>query len=85
QLPELKAGVVDPRPYARRRVYLDDTAGYVDCPAFRRDALGVGSTLAGPAVVDQLDSTIFLRSGWRAHVDRTGNLIARRMEDGDAR
>ena len=85
QLPELKAGVVDPRPYARRRVYLDDTAGYVDCPAFRRDVLGVGSTLAGPAVVDQLDSTIFLRSGWRAHVDRTGNLIARRMEDGDAR
>jgi N-methylhydantoinase A len=85
QLPELKGGVVDSGPYAERRVYVDDAAGYVDCSAYRRDALGVGSTLAGPAVVDQLDSTIFLRPGWHAHVDRTGNLIARRMEDGDAR
>jgi N-methylhydantoinase A len=83
-LPELNASAVDPRAYTRRRVYVDDTSGYVDCPAFRRDALGVGSAIAGPAVVDQLDSTIFLRPGWRAHVDRTGNLIARRTEDSDA-
>src|SRR6185436_18050568 len=69
QLPELKTGLADARPYLARRVYVDDVTGYVDCPAFRRDTLGVGASIFGPAVVDQLDSTIFLRPDWRARVD----------------
>jgi N-methylhydantoinase A len=85
QLPELKTGVAEPRPYATRRVYIDDVTGYVDCPAFRRDALGVGATIVGPTVVDQLDSTIFLPPIWRARVDAIGNLIAERTEDNHAR
>jgi N-methylhydantoinase A/oxoprolinase/acetone carboxylase beta subunit len=66
-------------------VYVDDSVGFVGCPAYRRDTLGVGAAISGPAVVDQLDSTVFLRPGWHARVDAIGNLVATRSERADDR
>jgi N-methylhydantoinase A len=42
----------------------------------QRDTLNVGAEVAGPAVIDQLDTTLFIRPSWIARVDRDGNLIA---------
>jgi len=43
-----------------------------------RNALPAGATLAGPAIVEQLDSTIVVPDGWSAHVDGYMNLILTR-------
>ncbi|MCX7313359.1 MAG: hydantoinase/oxoprolinase family protein [Alphaproteobacteria bacterium] len=85
EMPPLSAGSAAAIPHVTRSVYIDDAIGFVECPAYRRDTLGVGATITGPAVVDQLDSTVFLRPGWYARVDAFGNLVAARSEHGDGR
>jgi N-methylhydantoinase A len=41
---------------------------------YDRTDLGVGSELWGPAVVESAESTLLVRPGWRAAVDRVGAL-----------
>ncbi|MER1968625.1 hydantoinase/oxoprolinase family protein [Castellaniella sp. GW247-6E4] len=41
----------------------------IECPAYRRQALGSGWRGMGPFVIDQADTTIVVTHGWRAHVD----------------
>ena len=55
-----------------RRAYFD---GWVDCPVYAREKLGNGNRLAGPAIIEQVDSTIVIHPGQRAHVDCFGNVI----------
>jgi N-methylhydantoinase A len=55
-----------------RRAYFD---GWVDCPVYAREKLGNGNRLAGPAIIEQVDSTIVIHPGLRAHVDCFGNVI----------
>ncbi|MCY3602990.1 MAG: hydantoinase/oxoprolinase family protein [Chloroflexi bacterium] len=50
-------------------------AGGVAAVHASRAALGVGSTLGGPAVITQPDATTFIPEGWRATVDASGNLL----------
>ena len=45
---------------------------------YDRDRLGVGAVFAGPAIVEQFDATSVVPPGWRASVDRYGNLILER-------
>jgi N-methylhydantoinase A len=66
----------DARPSGERSVYVDDQRGFRACPIYVRGDLSLGATIDGPAIVDQADSTIFLRSGWRAVADAAGNLVA---------
>ena len=42
---------------------------------YQRDSLAAGSTFAGPAIVEQLDSTTVIHPGQRAEVDALGNLL----------
>ena len=85
EMPSLTAGSATAKPYGTRNVYVDDAAGFVRCAAYHRDALGVGATIRGPAVIDQLDSTVFLRPGWQACVDSIGSLVSTRSEHADGR
>jgi N-methylhydantoinase A len=55
-----------------RQAYFD---GWVACPVYDRDKLANGNRLSGPAIVEQVDSTIVIPPGQRAHVDRFGNII----------
>ena len=59
-------------PPARRRVWFDD--GWHDTPIHRREHLPPGTTLTGPAVVEQLDSTTVIEPGDLMRVDALGNL-----------
>ncbi|MBP2323533.1 N-methylhydantoinase A/oxoprolinase/acetone carboxylase beta subunit [Kibdelosporangium banguiense] len=45
--------------------------------AYRRTQLVAGTSIAGPAVVQQLDATVFVPDGVPASVDGNGNLILR--------
>jgi N-methylhydantoinase A len=49
----------------------------VTTPIYRRAELRPGQTIAGPAVVDQFDSTTVLYPGDRLSVDLSGNLLVR--------
>ncbi|MDE2955105.1 MAG: hypothetical protein OXR71_11305, partial [Gemmatimonadota bacterium] len=42
---------------------------------YRRDKLGRGAVLKGPAIVEEVESTTVLPPGWVLQVDDTGNLI----------
>ena len=47
---------------------------WAETPIFRREALPVGATLVGPAIIEQADATTFVEPGTRLRVDATGNL-----------
>jgi N-methylhydantoinase A len=55
-----------------RRAYFD---GWIDCPVYAREELGHGNRLAGPTIIEQVDSTIVIHPGQSATVDRFGNVV----------
>jgi N-methylhydantoinase A len=55
-----------------RRAYFE---GWLDCPLYDRERLTCGNRLSGPAIIEQVDSTIVVHPGQEAHVDRFGNVI----------
>jgi len=52
--------------------------GSTPCPVHWRDGLAAGETLAGPAIVEAMDSTIVVPPGWIASVDGKGYIRLRR-------
>ncbi len=48
---------------------------YIDAAVYDRHRLAVGDTFAGPAIVEQYDTTTLVPPGFRVHVDGYGNLI----------
>jgi N-methylhydantoinase A len=52
--------------------------GSADCPVHWRDGLAAGETLAGPAIIEAMDSTIVVPPGWIATVDVKGYIRLRR-------
>lgn len=55
-----------------RSAYFD---GWHDCPIYDRERLACGSRIRGPAIIEQMDSTIVIQPRQMAHVDRFGNII----------
>jgi N-methylhydantoinase A/oxoprolinase/acetone carboxylase beta subunit len=60
----------------RRRAYFPETGGWVDCPIYDRYKLGAGMRLAGPAIIEERESTSVLPPGVAATVDEYANLVA---------
>jgi N-methylhydantoinase A len=56
-----------------RKITLNGTM--TDATLYERDRLHIGATLAGPAIVEQLDATTVVPAGWSARVDGFSNLI----------
>jgi N-methylhydantoinase A len=56
-----------------RRVFLDGRA--VTARVVDRGGLGPGASLAGPAIIEQYDTTVLVPSGFTVTVDRNGNLL----------
>ncbi|MGH7339352.1 MAG: hydantoinase/oxoprolinase family protein, partial [Candidatus Rokuibacteriota bacterium] len=73
--PEPKGG--EPQPKQRRPAYFRHH-GVLDVPDYDRAGLGLGQTLAGPAIVEQRDSTTVVPPGWTAVTDRFGHLVLSR-------
>lgn len=60
-----------------RQVWFAAT-GFVDTPIYQRHAIPFDSRIAGPAVIEQMDTTTIVPPGWNVTLDRMANLILRR-------
>lgn len=58
-----------------RRVYFGEAQGWIPTDVYRREALGVGAEIDGPAIVDEMSATTVVMPGQRVHVDAAGNLL----------
>jgi N-methylhydantoinase A len=58
-----------PEPQGTRPVHFDEREEAVDTPVYDRGALGAGARVEGPAIIQQLDSTVVVPPGVRAEVD----------------
>ena len=59
----------------RRPVYFDDSKDAVDTPIYQRTDLKAGHNITGPAIIEQLDSTVLIPPGTPAEVDKYLNII----------
>jgi N-methylhydantoinase A/oxoprolinase/acetone carboxylase beta subunit len=64
----------DPRK-GERPAYFPERGGFVDTPVYDRYALTAGTTIAGPAIVEERESTTVLPPGATATVDAYANLV----------
>ena len=54
-------------------------------PVFRREALGRGQEIIGPAIVEERETTAVIAPGWTAYVAADGSMIAERNSTGGVR
>jgi len=73
------AGGSPPQPAATRRVHVGGQL-HESVPAYRRETLRAGHRIAGPAIVDQLDTTTLIPPGYAGEVDKFGNIVLRRTD-----
>ena len=75
RLPEWSSQSIDrPGSQDSREVYFEGL-GSAECPVYLREALGAGAVLHGPAVIDDVDSTVVLPVDKRLSVTDLGLLI----------
>ena len=60
-------------PETSRRVIFE--TGAAETPVYRRDHLPAEARIHGPAVIEQMDTTILVEPGWTARGDAQGNLV----------
>ena len=58
-----------------RPVCLNAAEGYRDTPVYQRETLPFGFRFAGPAIVEQADTTTLIHPGQTAEVDRFANIV----------
>ncbi|MDN5894343.1 MAG: hydantoinase/oxoprolinase family protein [Nocardioides sp.] len=63
---------------SRRQVCFDAAVGPVDTPVFWREDLVPGTTLSGPAIIEEFGSTVPLHPGFTARIDDYLNIIVTR-------
>ena len=59
----------------QRPVWFPEAGDFVPTPIYSRDALQPGNRFAGPAIVEQMDTTTVVPPGMNARVDAYLNLI----------
>jgi len=63
------------RPSRRRRVLIDAASGFETAAVYDRAGLTPGVAIAGPAIVEQPDTTTLVPTGWGCRVAGNGNLL----------
>jgi N-methylhydantoinase A len=74
----LAAATGELSPGSRRDVVFGRGQAAVDTPVYRRSDLGAGASFAGPAIVEERETTSVIRPGWTVEVASDGSLIATR-------
>ncbi|APH74599.1 hydantoinase/oxoprolinase family protein [Aquibium oceanicum] len=58
-----------------KRAVVFDARGNIEAAIYRREAIGPGDRIEGPAVIEQTDSTVLVGPGDRLSADDRGNLV----------
>ncbi len=64
-------------PFGKRNVILMDGATS-EALLYRRERLGIGQIIGGPAIIEQIDTTTYIEPGWIAEQHEDGTLWIRR-------
>jgi N-methylhydantoinase A len=59
----------------KREVFFEESNGSVATPVFVREKLGAGAQITGPAVIEEMDSTIIIRPRQTASVNAFGDVV----------
>ncbi len=79
-LPAHTHTVTEPgEPISVRELVLPDGSD-VDADVYRREQLAVGQEIAGPALVEQVDTTIYLGQGWTGVQQADATMFVRRRD-----
>ena len=70
-------GGLDAARTSEREVYFGEAGGFLTTAIYDRARLPAGATFDGPAIVEQMDSTVVVPPDWRAAVDDYGNIVLR--------
>lgn len=71
--PSLRADSVEGASEGQRPVWFDGEWHETD--VYSRDKLPIGATFTGPAIIEQMDTTIVIEPKDRVEIDRDGNLL----------
>ena len=73
-----------PRPEAlpEDRGRLWSGGAWREVPVYRRESLGAGAAIAGPAIVAEANGTTVVDAGWRGEVSERGHLVLSRLRAG---
>jgi N-methylhydantoinase A len=63
-----------------RQIHVSGFADAVQARVLARDAMPAGFEFAGPALIQQSDTTTLVEPGWSGRVDAAGNLVLERPE-----
>ena len=69
------SGLADHARKGERPIYDGQTRAFVDAGIYDRYRLRPGMEIAGPAIVEERESTLVVPAGARVTVDRHGNLV----------
>jgi N-methylhydantoinase A len=77
QLRQLRPGGADSSEAIKgeRAVYFAEVGEMMDCKVYDRYGLEWGNHIRGPAIVEEMDSTVVIHPGYCAEVDRYGNIL----------
>jgi len=62
-------------PIGTRETYFETADAFVGCPIYRRSDFVSGNRIAGPAIIEQMDTTTVIPPDFDALADEWGNLI----------
>jgi N-methylhydantoinase A len=74
QMERAAQSAADPRK-GTRRAYFHDLGGFAETPVYDRYRLTPGASLAGPAIVEERESTTIVGPGGECRIDEQWNLI----------
>lgn len=80
RLRELEAGSPDSQGATKgeRDVYFGGAGSRARSKVYDRYLLKAGNQIHGPAIVEEVDSTVVIHPGWHCEIDRHGNILIER-------
>jgi N-methylhydantoinase A len=64
-----------PEPRQTRSVYFEESGGFVDTPIYVRSGLAGNTSISGPAIIEQSDTTVLVPPGTTLEVDQYLNIL----------
>ncbi len=83
ELPRIESGGSDPSAAKKstRRAFSPEQDEFVEMPVFDGEALLAGNVIRGPALIERIDTTIFVAQSFTAQVDEHGSVVMTTSEE----